>query len=183
MSETHQDYFDLWTKMYPQVWARYTSEENAQLILDGASLYRPCITAILRSFAERKSLLVRVDGGDDQADRIADAKRAAAKLAAEEDATVVTTGDFEYVASLTREQVSQAYHADLNGEFARVYRSLMKTHGFQAPAPLRSESSVQALALSASEYHAIPTSVCQQRYRTQPAFKQAVDALISAGEI
>jgi len=183
MSETHEDFFNTWKLMYPHIWARYANDANAQILLEGMSLYRPCITAILRSFADRKHLLKRVDGGSDEADRVADAKRQADRHAAEEEATVVTAGDFEYVASLTKEQVSQAYHADLNGEFARVYRSLMKTHGFQAPAPRRAAPSIQPVALTKEEYYAIPASVTVQRYRTQPAFKAAVDHLVETGQI
>jgi len=52
--------------------------------------------------------------------------------------------------------------------------------------PARTEAEHEAPApftLTVEEYRSIPTRVIAQKYRNQPEFKAAVDALIAAGKI
>jgi hypothetical protein len=127
----YEDMFSAWMLLHPQ-WKRYEGDpQNRIALIQSAMKYRPCPTAFDRAFSEVKFSLVRTDGKTD-----IDDTREAAERAEEADRNVeVTAGDYEYIASLAKAQVSEAYYADLHGEFARVYRSLMRTHGFQAPAP------------------------------------------------
>jgi hypothetical protein len=42
---------------------------------------------------------------------------------------------------------------------------------------------VQPITLTASEYRSLPSSVVQRRYRQEPAFKAACDALFASGAV
>jgi len=127
-----EDMFEAWTLLHPQ-WKRYEGDpQNRIALIQSAMKYRPCPTAFDRAFSEVKASLVRTDGKNN----IDDACEAAERAEEADRNVEVTAGDYEYIASLTRAQVSEAYYADPHGEFARVYRSLMRTHGFQAPAPI-----------------------------------------------
>ena len=141
--DTHEDLFNAWRLLYAPVWNRYQnpqypdqSEANRVILMAQAEKYRASITAFNRALSEVKDDLMRLDGKSDSDDAQEAKERAAQRETEEEANTVVTDGDYLYVASLTKAQVSEAYFADQRGEFARVYRSLMRTHGFQAPAPL-----------------------------------------------
>jgi hypothetical protein len=127
----HRGWFEVWKLLHPE-WNKYAGVANEQLLLNAAQHYRPCQTAIDRAFHDVQASLVRTDGHDDGWDREQAAQRKAQLEAEREKNVVITEADFQYAASLSPQQIADAY---ANPEWARKYRRLVREFGFQ-PVPV-----------------------------------------------
>jgi hypothetical protein len=136
MSE-HKQYIETWKLLHADLWKRYTnSPENEKTLREGAERFRPCITAVDRSFAQGS--FIRTDGKTSEDDNREASQRKAEQDAALEESTVADANFISYAMSLSQAQISEAYYSDPSSEFARKYRVLIREHGFQlAPKPTR----------------------------------------------
>jgi hypothetical protein len=130
--DEHKPFVGAWKRLHAGLWQRYAnSPENEKTLLEGAQRFRPCITAVDRSFAQGS--FIRTDGKTEDDDRIEAEQRRAAQEAELEQNVPISTADFDYAASLSPRQVAEAYRA--SPEFARKYRKLIRDFGFQ-PVPV-----------------------------------------------
>jgi hypothetical protein len=111
---------------------RNLGTENERILLDGALQFRACQTAFDRSYHANQKLFTRTDGRSDADDRKEAAERAAARAAELEKNVVVTKAGLEYAMSLSPLQLVEAYK---DATFARLYRRLIRDHGFK-PVPV-----------------------------------------------
>jgi hypothetical protein len=126
--DEHKQYIETWKLLHADLWKRYAnSPENEKTLIDGAQRFRPCLTAVDRSFA--RGSFVRTDGKTSEDDRTEAEHRRAAQEADLEQNCTITNEDFDYAASLTPHQVAETYQS--NPEFARKYRKLIRDFGFQ----------------------------------------------------
>jgi hypothetical protein len=141
MFDSFEDCYETWILTHQRTWLRYQSpqypeqsEANRSALIAGAQRYRLSITAFDRSLADLKEseALVRLDGGNEETDRIDAAQRKAAREAQLDAEVVITDADYTYAASLSPTQLAEAYHA--NSDFARKYRRLQREFGF-GPVP------------------------------------------------
>lgn len=127
---THRDAVDVWLAMHPFFKQQYAGDANEKLLLDGAKLFRPCLTAVDRAYA--RGNFTRTDGHDAAWDQQQAVQRRAANEAKLDAEVIVTNDDYTYAASLSPVQLAEAYHA--SPEFARKYRKLQRDFGF-GPVP------------------------------------------------
>ena len=142
---THKEMYDTWRLLYAQTWNKYQNPQypeqsavNLVVLMHQAEKYRASITAFNRALSEVKQDLMRLDGKTEADDVRDNAQRQAQRESDEEANTMVTPSDYEYIASLSVAQVSEAYHS--NPEFARVHRACQRQYGFHPPAPRASVS-------------------------------------------
>lgn len=130
---THRDAVDVWLAMHPFFKQQYAGDANEKLLLDGAKLFRPCLTAVDRAYAQGN--FTRTDGHDAKWDRQRAAQRKASQEAELDAAATADPAFIEHIMSLSLPELQQAYYGDgaANAEFARRYRAAVRDHGFRIP--------------------------------------------------
>jgi hypothetical protein len=61
--------------------------------------------------------------------------------------------------------------------------NIIRRHFTQTPEEEAAARPVQPITLTASQYRSLPSSVVQRRYRQEPAFAAACDALFASGQV
>ena len=113
---------------------------------------------------------------DDAADSVIEAQRQA-------DAVPLTRELGNELTRLSPRQVAEKFYSD--AYFQRLYTRAAEMWGFKIPAKPASSSSpsVTPIELDARTFHSTPTQTIIRRYRSEPAFKAAVDKLVAEGKI
>ena len=135
----YKQFVEAWKSLHAGLWQRYAnSAANEKLLLEGAQYFRPCLTAVDRSFHNNKASFVRTDGHDAAWDAEQDAQRTAAQNVELEASTIVDDAFVSYIQSLSQSQIAEVYYRDLTSEFSRKYRICVRELGYRLPAaPVR----------------------------------------------
>lgn len=131
MSEQYQVFIRTWKAIHADKWKKFAGEANEKLLLEGAMNFRPCLTAVDRSFALQS--FARTDGHDVVWDSEQETQRTTAQNAELENSTTVDADFISYIMSLSQSQISAAYYNDPSSEFSRKYRFCVAHHGFRLP--------------------------------------------------
>lgn len=116
-------------------------------------------------------------------DPVEDEAQAAAEDALRRaDTTPLTRELGNQLTQMSPSEVARKYYSD--PAFKRLYARAAAQWGFKIPAePAPAAPSVTPIALDAKTYHSLPTSIVVRRYRSEPAFRAAVDKLVAEGQI
>ena len=193
MNHTKHDYqraFEKFKSLNPDMWRRYETPAAAELLLEYLVQQQQPAGLVTTELAiktlVRQGLLIRVDSRTFEDDK----QQALQKITAQIDAPDLTRSEVEYFQELSARDLETLYWADGGyNRFAVRYNKAVKTkpYGliFQVPGRPAStvDDDVEAVALTAKEYHSMPANRIIQRIKSDPGFKKAIDNLIKAGQI
>jgi hypothetical protein len=187
MNHTKHDYqraFEKFKSLNPDVWHRYETPAAAELLLVHFVQEQQPPSQITVELGIKR-FLVRVDGGDHSAD----VQKELAKITDRISAPELSRAEIDFFQSLSARELAQRYWVDggVNELAIRLNKAVKeKPFGliFAIPGrPASLDDDVEAVELSAAEYHATPANRIIQRLKSDRGYRLAVDKLIAEGKI
>jgi hypothetical protein len=189
MSHSRQQYeaaFNKFVAANPAVWKRYETPAAKELVLAHMVKEQQPPSLITAELAIKK-YLVRVDGGSLEKDTQVELRKITAAI----DQPDLTQSEVEHFQSLHSRQLAELYWQDRGyNRFAIRFQKAVRERPYGLiftipgrPAGSVDDDFVEAVELTAAQYHSMPSARIIQRLRAEPGFKKAVDNLIKTGQI